>query len=334
MSSQIPYQLRPNKYVDRALFLDLLSRATLFRGPESYVYISMGGKHLVDHRLVFQRVGVADSVSFDNNEKVVRRQKFNLPGGSTLLQCMNSSEISDLIETLDDLYLGSPNYIVWLDYVTGRERKSQFDEFLSLLTVSRPYDIIRVTFSAEASSLDYEKEEIAERYALKRLVNIRAARLRLQLGRWMPSDVESISDQNFGSVLLKCLELVVSEAERRMRTISFRPLLLTEYADGARMVTACVQALPRGDENLISASRALSHWEYLARGWGDIHKIKVPDLSIKEKEFLDAESWNDPVKVCNKIGFEFDEDEKKSAESIKSYWKYSKYYPTFRAVEV
>lgn len=334
MSSQIPYQLRPNKYVDRALFMDLLNRATLFRGPESYVYISMGGKHLVDHKLVYQRVGIENGVSFDGDQGIIDRQRFNAPGSATLLECMMSSEISHLLQTLDDLYTPVPNYVVWLDYTSGRERKSQVDEFLGLLVAARPYDIFRLSMSAEASSLDYNAKEVAKRFNLKRQIHIRLAELKIQLGEWVPSTVHGISDENFGSVLIDCIRLIASEAERRVRTLSFRPLLLTEYADGAKMVTVCLLAIPRGDEANVARAPSLAGWEHLSQDWSDIHYIRVPDLSIKEKELLDSKSGSSAADLCEKIGFEIDVNRKRSIASVISYWKYRKYYPTFRAVEV
>ncbi len=41
--AEIPYQLRPSKFIDRQIFMELLSRLIQVRGPENYIYISMGG---------------------------------------------------------------------------------------------------------------------------------------------------------------------------------------------------------------------------------------------------------------------------------------------------
>lgn len=334
MSSQIPYQLRLNKYVDRALFLDLLVRACACRGAERYVYISMGGKHLVDHKLVYQRVGIEDAVCFDGSELVVKRQRFNASMPGIFVEHMHSSQVGSLIESLDELYFESRNYAVWLDYTDGRSRKEQFDEFMQLLKVAQPYDIFRVSFSAEAGSLEWNLEETKQSTGLKRNVQLRLSELRRQLGHLIPSSVEGVSNDNFGRVLISALEIAVSEVERQMRALCFRPILLTEYRDGARMVTACVQAFPKGDQDSIERQPNMANWEHLCLGWDDINSIGVPDLSIKEKEYLDARVGQDAQKVCNSLGFEFDEDLDRSVNAVKSYWRHRKYYPTFRAIEV
>ena len=80
---EIPYQLRPNKFIDRQMFLELLSRLVMPRGPENYVYVSMGGRHLVDHYAIYNKLGIQALFSFDFDRNEVARQKFNRPTGVT-----------------------------------------------------------------------------------------------------------------------------------------------------------------------------------------------------------------------------------------------------------
>ena len=56
--SSLPYRLRPNKAVDRELFLSLLMRLTPKLGLEKYHYVGLGGPFLEDFRLLHSRIGI------------------------------------------------------------------------------------------------------------------------------------------------------------------------------------------------------------------------------------------------------------------------------------
>ena len=57
--SSLPYRLRPNKAVDRELFLSLLMRLAPKLALEKYHYVGLGGPFLEDFRLVHGRLGIA-----------------------------------------------------------------------------------------------------------------------------------------------------------------------------------------------------------------------------------------------------------------------------------
>ena len=96
----IPYQLRPNKFIDRQMFLELLSRLVAGRSPENYVYISMGGRHLVDHHAIYGKLGIRVLFSFDMNANEVARQNFNRPTGDTVCVEMHSANLPSEIDTI------------------------------------------------------------------------------------------------------------------------------------------------------------------------------------------------------------------------------------------
>ena len=73
--ASLPYHLRPHKSVDRRLFLDLLMRLERWRPLVDYAYISMGAYPLEDHKLVHRHLGIDKLIAFDNDEKIVARQK-------------------------------------------------------------------------------------------------------------------------------------------------------------------------------------------------------------------------------------------------------------------
>ena len=77
--TDVPYHLRPNKYVDRQIFIDLLHRLDRVRPLSSSVYVSMGGKFLDDHKAIRFAFDLKASVSLEKFAEVVPRQNFNKP---------------------------------------------------------------------------------------------------------------------------------------------------------------------------------------------------------------------------------------------------------------
>src|SRR4051812_19769363 len=84
----LPYRLRPNKAVDRELFLSLLARFAPKLGLEQYHYIGLGGPFLEDFRLVHSRLGIGRRAgrgrigrltSVESDKDVHLRQVFNSP---------------------------------------------------------------------------------------------------------------------------------------------------------------------------------------------------------------------------------------------------------------
>ena len=123
----IPYQLRPNKFIDRQILMELLSKIVSYKTHGNYVYISMGGKHLVDLEAVYRKIGVSNLFSFDGNVDVVARQQCNLPHFKTICEKMHSSDLAGSIDDIMGRFKPAEHMIVWLDYTNTQrlaDRKS------------------------------------------------------------------------------------------------------------------------------------------------------------------------------------------------------------------
>ena len=87
--SSLPYRLRPNKAVDRELFLSLLMRLSPILSLEKYQYVGLGGPFLEDFRLVHGRLGLSRMTCLESEEEVHKRQVFNRPIAS--IECVLST---------------------------------------------------------------------------------------------------------------------------------------------------------------------------------------------------------------------------------------------------
>lgn len=223
--SSIPYRLRPNKAVDRELFLSLLLRLAATLRLEGYRYVGLGGAFLEDFRLMHARLGINDLVCVESEEDVHKRQNFNRPIDH--ISCIHST----LEEYLDENDFEKP-VIIWLDYTEPSDITDQIQRF-ARTTIEVPFQsILRVTLNANPGSLGKPAPDdvSVENSAGIRSSNAptiqewRLERLRERLGALFPSELQSgdMTYKTFGRALLKTLSIAV---ERELLSYSDRTVI-------------------------------------------------------------------------------------------------------------
>jgi hypothetical protein len=326
----IPYHLRPNKYIDRQLFLESLLRLVVPAGPEKYIYISMGGNHLVDHYSVYSQLGIEALYSFDKKAHVVKRQKLNRPTGNTICVELNTADLHTKLDDVLNRFPSKKNLIVWLDY-TSTKRRTQLQQAVQTLLKLRHGDVFRITLNADAHSLSEGDEWLDAGVAGPG--EHRAAVLRDQVKEYFPTNVTSINEDELPTVLARCIELATKEVTAAKPDIEISPVLLTAYGDGSRMLTAtCVVS----DLTVKSAfpPESFSRWRYASQSWTDIRRIYAPVLSLREKNRLDSRLHRGASNALKGLRFLFEgSDDEKALEKVRSYRTYHRFYPTFRPIE-
>lgn len=144
--ASVAYRLRPNKAVDRELFVSFLSRLAATLELEKYRYVGLGGAFLEEFRLLHARTGIMDMVCVEREEAVHERQKFNRPVAS--IECIHS--------TLEDYLQGeefSTPIVLWLDYTEPGGIRSQIECFCSQIAELPIYSVIRITLNANPGGL-------------------------------------------------------------------------------------------------------------------------------------------------------------------------------------
>jgi hypothetical protein len=320
---EIPYQLRPNKYIDRQIFLDLLLRIVPLKQAGRYVYVSMGGKHLVDHEAVYRRVGIKSLYSFDGDKVIVERQQCNKPVANAVCsEMMSGSLAGEIDEILAEFEAES--LVIWLDYTRPTERLSQLQELTACLGKAQSGDVIRITMNADERTLrgDWQKE-----FATPALY--RAHRLRLQIGEFLNADVQEVAEGALPAVLAGAVELACSIAGEGKR-LKFHPVLITSYADGQRMVTVTMLVLPNGEPLPLG----LQDWDFVAKNWNDVVDITAPDLSLREKAIIDRHLSKSPAAIVKAIKFLPADDLEDARKAVSSYKRLHRFYPTFLPIGV
>lgn len=272
-ASSLPYKLRPNKAVDRELFLSLLGRLGATIKVENYKYIGLGGPFLEDFRLLHARVGIRDMDCIEMEENVHKRQKFNRPIES--INCIHSS----LEEYLDSHDFQNP-VILWLDYNDPKAIPRQIETFSRQVITLPIGSIIRITLNANPASLGKPNSHLDDE------LEFRLKRFKERLSDYYPANL-NISDmkrKNFGKSLLEVLRLAVEKQILDARDRKIYWTLATYYSDGQPMVTATlIVTSPDNYEIPI----ILKDWEFYSKPQEPL-VLDLPALSTLERLIMES----------------------------------------------
>lgn len=313
--SSLPYRLRPNKAVDRELFLSLLMRLAPKLVLEKYHYIGLGGPFLEDFRLIHGRLGIAKMTCIETEEQVHKRQLFNRPIAS--IECVHKS----LEDYLDETDLDSPA-IIWFDYTEPKGITSQIERFARTIGIVPIGSILRITLNANPSSLGKPGGNLSE----ADLMDWRLQAFQRRLGALFPSGLsaDGMKQENFGKSLLRALKLSVEKEVLSFRDRRIVWALATHYADGQAMVTAALVVCENDDKTIEESVKA---WEFHATTDAP-HRVDLPALSTLER--LTMESTDD---AQTKMGFELPKSNM-GENPFEVFKKFYRIYPHFSRVEL
>jgi len=327
--SSLPYRLRPNKAVDRELFLSLLMRLAPKMGLEKYHYIGLGGPFLEDFRLVHARLGLCRMTCVESEKEVHKRQLFNRPIAS--LDCVHAT----LEDYLDQHDLDEPA-IIWFDYTEPRRIITQIERFAQTIGMVPIGSVLRVTLNANPESLgkpdaneisvEINDAESSDRGQKPTTQEWRLARFKERVGYLFPSGLvaEGMTQKKYGLSVLRVLKLAV---EKESLNFSDRRIvwgLATHYRDGQAMVTAALVVCPADD---LSVEELLRGWDFHSTPDAP-HLLDLPALSTLER--LTMESTDN---VREKLSFNLPKSDM-GGDPFSVFKKFYRIYPHFSRVEL
>lgn len=329
----VPYHLRPNKFIDRQIFVETLGRIAAYTDLSKYSYVSMGGKYLEDFKVIHSNFGIVKMFSIEKDRAAAQRQEFNKP--FDFIECRKMSS-GDLVANFERFQhdLKTENSVTWLDY-TSSDRGEQLREFQALVAKLNVGDVVKITINAAMSSfVEPTRNESRGTYKKKLL-----AATQESLGDYFISKLAKLAKMTSSGISEILFEAIKKAANQGIFQGSggpkVKPLVLTRYRDGQQMVTASLIVIGRSDAALFTRKSRINKWPLHSRSWVDIKEISVPDLSIKEKLEIDKGLFVGDLEDCHrKLPFRLDKSEGKSLNSYKSYFDHYRRYPTFLRVYV
>jgi hypothetical protein len=324
----VPYKLRPNKAVDRELFLSLLSRLAAIVNIETYKYVGLGGPFLEDFRLLHARTGVQDMDCVECEESIYQRQKFNKPIES--IACF----LNTLERHFESTEFNTP-VIAWLDYTSPRELRTQIETYSNLVLTLPHQSILRITLNANPSSLgkpDANALSVVvpgdgniERQG-KTELEWRLDKFRERLADYSPATLtpEDMTHRKYGKSILESLRLAVEKTTLEVTNRKVVWVLSTCYSDGQPMVTATLIILSPDD---LQVQDALKNWEFLSLPQSPLI-IDLPSLSTLER--LTMESSTDPR---SKLGYDLPKSDF-DVNPFDSFKKFYRFFPHFARIDL
>ncbi|CAG4992276.1 hypothetical protein DYBT9275_00929 [Dyadobacter sp. CECT 9275] len=327
------YHLRPNKAVERQLFIELLAKLNRYLPISDYCYISFGGPYFEDFKLIHTHFANTKMISIEEDPNVFERQKFNLPHACIRTEnCTSGQFITDRLDS-------NESNIIWLDYASASDQLRQFTEFQSLLSKSRLYDVIKITLNANPSSLfDGSQRKIdGSNYTSAELYSNRLEKLNERIGSFLPNNLvaNQMTKDQYPAVLNRALDIAASQIITTVdNNLRFQPLTSFYYGDSEhQMLTVTGIVINHTEITEFLKATGIDKWDLASTVWGTTKLIQVPALTAKEKYTLDQKIPNQDIGELQAVlGFYFDQKKKIHDQILDSYQKYYRYYPSYHKV--
>ncbi|MBD1919781.1 hypothetical protein H6F77_01425 [Microcoleus sp. FACHB-831] len=327
--ASIPYHLRPNKAIDRYAFIELLSKVDRYRDCDisQYKYVGFGGHSLEDFKYIHSRFGICNMISIEEDAEVYNRQKFNQP--HNCIDCLHQSSDNFINE-----FQRTDPTIIWLDYVKPSDLRKQIEEFQATISKLEPLDIVKITVNSHPASYVPSGTGM-DSFTLK---NARIEKLNTMLGDIFPSadvTVDMMTEKRFPEALCLVLKYAANLAMVGQSDIYFQSLTAFSYADGQQMLTVTGILLENTKNQEFFNQTNIDKWELSNINWKDPRRINVPDLTIKERLYIDSRLPNSQAKaIQDELGFLFDSKESVSIEMLETYTMFYRQSPYFSRILV
>jgi len=329
-----PYQLKPNKAVDRFLLIDLLQqmRVTDWFDMSTYTYYGFGGPFLEDCRLLRRYCPEVKIASIEANKHTYLRQLFHQFGRDITLIDKN---FGDFLTS----FASNGTEIFWLDY-TNLEA-SRLEDFRRLINLADDGSIIKITLRAELpynpllrDLRTWETEEDRDKDFKLFLQEFND-----EFKGYTPPGIgrdEFDQPMHFVTLILKMIQLTAQNAlPVRAHGSIFHILNAATYSDGTQMLSVTGIVYPYEQRNKIED--CFRSWHFFSQTWDTMHKIDVPVLSMKERlklEKLLPVKNNTGKALLRTLGYNIDKTENSSLERLKQYAAFYKYYPYFVKIDL
>jgi hypothetical protein len=319
-----PYNLRPNKAVDRSLLVERiheLENAQLIDSKDC-AYYGFGGPFLDDFRILTAHFPFMSFHSLEKTAHTYKRQKFHKFSPRINL---HHRSVEQFLAN-DDMESAS-HLIWWLDYTNLGI--NELKDITSLANSLGPGDFLRVTVNANVTlNIDHLPDALRN-VAQQTVITDMTAAFKTNYEAYLPGGLnpeEILDDTLFPNL---CVRMIEQALEKRNNLISTRIWHLGSrvYRDGVQMVTCefyvsnkIIEKNPIGRKYLTKCLSLPSQPE----------TINVPNLSIKERLYLETITPRNPAKtgrLSRRLGYHIDNGGTSHALAMGQYAKYHMHYP-------
>lgn len=309
-----PYHLRPNKAVDRHIFIEALSRLMNHSKKKSFHYIGMGGDYMKDFAAIYKKFPNFRFTSVESLERVHKRQMLHAPCKQVECIC---GDIGDYIS--NSMPEDQP-VIAWLDFTGLNENDIRIAQ--SFVQQAAVGSLLRVTFRAQ----------VAERTG--KGANSQWDRFSRDLGAFAPERPAELAGDWVLPLSIQAYKQGLEGIVSTYDDVKFHLLQITTYRDTAKMVS--VLGVIGSNDNYAMCYDSLVGWEFFSRSWDVVHVLQTPELSIRERLLLSRHlpQPNGTGKHLRRVlGYDLADSEEQTIMILDQYRKFHLVYPMFGEVD-
>ncbi len=313
--SKINYRLRPAKAVERKMICDSLRCLSPFGELISYRYVGFGSTYFSDFILFHKSLHIEDMISIEKDQHAKDRFEYNKPFGCIEIKYGASYEVLPTIEW-------NKKSIVWLDYDSPLE-KTILDDIDTLINKLVSGSVLIVTVSAEPErppeegltreQIDkFREDKLQERLPKEKIpINVKPIDLTgKKLGNLYKRIINNQIEQSVSSVNSAC------SADEKL---DYKQIFNFRYADGSRMLTIGWLLYEQSYCNLVEQCKFSKNFN--ATELDEPYEINVPNLTLKEIQYLDSQMPTDDCNAVQRICIPL--------KDVKCYAEVYKYFPSF-----
>ena len=269
------YHLRPNKSIDRSLFLQTLIGLNGKLSIGDYCYTGFGSYLFDDFRLLHETLNISKMISLEKDPIEFQRARFNCPYNCIEIKNVGSTDyLSDLILDDDD------HNIFWLDFVAPSELGEQLSDYATLLPRLNPNDVVRITLNAQPDSLG--KSKFPDEIQVMRLKTLKER----VPDSYFPDclNAEHMTRTNYPLALLQILESITTQLlddRPPYRSKFMLPLFSTVYQEGKQLRTFTGLVLENHEEKWIIKEFLRNNPHNIFRGLSPCGLL-FPPLSLRD----------------------------------------------------
>lgn len=317
------YHLRPNKAVDRNLFIEILARLKKMYNISDYRYIGFGSYEFDEFKLIYRNIGIEDLHSIEMDSDVFRRQKFNKP--YSCIKLFNKT----CGEYIDEDYDGTKQSIVWADFSEANKKYSQCQDIANICGKMHRGDILRITFNANPTGISMGGKQASDIPQEERK-KLRFKTLKEELCEFFPdgANEEDLTQRNYPILLLKTVKKAVYQ--NLDVDLSPCPLCSYVYSDNTQMMTVTIlMCCADGREETINEIKnTFRDWDSYVNidKWDLPIKIDLPPLTVHEQLEIGQYEKNEmgEKKIEEDLGIK--------SEELRRYLLFARYYPNYQPV--
>lgn len=325
----LAYHLRPNKIVDRSLFVESIKRVRACLGENSAAtYYGMGGPFLEDFKVMHGHFPEMNLYSIEMNRDTHRRQKFHA------FKSGISFYLGSFHDWLTEEFEPEKGDIIWADY-TSALTPDILSDFGEICLNAAENTVIKITVNmslVRANSGHSRRVPYADTFG-DYAVPIRPRGEQAVQNEYPESDLDA--KDSYAVILLAMFKRA---ANRFLRPGSgglvFVPVQCVRYADSAPMF--CITGVVCSDRSAKLVRREFSKWEFGLGKQDEVLNVAVPELSLKEKLVIESlippkSKWVTEIRNC--LGYSLDRDAVKARKVLWDYCRFARYQANFAKME-